>query len=645
MGMSFQLSPGVVTREFDLTTIVPQVATSAAAYVGSFQWGPVEQVKTISSEETLNDTFGIPTSGTYLHYFSAKNFLDYSSNLKLVRVVESTALNATVDGTGILVKNLSDWEDNHSGGTNSVGEFSGRYPGALGNNIRVEMVDGTSYSSVESTAIVSAGSGYTTVADNGVAVTFAAPAAGGTTATGTLVVVDDVVTGIIIAAGAAGSGYKTAPAVTIPDPIGGGLAATATSALWSQRGQFRSAPGTSDYVAGKNGTDDEMHIIVLDNTGIITGEAGTVLEKYAFVSKALDAKNDDGTSNYYVDVLRNLSDYIHWMDHVETDWGTSSVGGTDYSALTDVFKSTFTGGISGDEVGNTELMVGWALFANPENVDISLVISGPADATLQSYLIQNIAETRKDCVAVISPQMASVVRNPGSELDAVITERDVLTSSSYGVFDCNWKYQFDAYNNAFRWIPCNADVAGLMARTDVNYDPWFSPAGLSRGSIKNTVKLAWNPDKTARDEMYQKGINSIVTLAAEGTILFGDKTMLSKPSAFGHINVRRLFIVLEKAIAKASQYALFEFNDAFTRARFVQLVEPYLRDVQGRRGVTDFRVVCNETNNTAQVINSNGFVGDIYIQPNQSINYITLNFIATPAGVDFDEVQGQFGSF
>lgn len=641
MGMAFQLSPGVITREFDLTTIVPQVATSGAAYVGSFEWGPVNQVKTVYSEEYLVNLFGRPGSDTYKHFFSAKNFLDYSRNLKLVRVVEATAKNATSDGSGILVENDSDWMDNFSAGTNGVEEFAGRYPGALGNSIKIEVVDNKSYSAVVGVAITTSGSGYTTVADHGEIVTFSAPNSGITTE-GTLVVVDDVVTGVTITEN--GTGYRVPPTVTIPAPAGGGTAATATANLWAYRDQFLAAPGTSVDCASKGGLNDEMHIIVIDSTGDISGDANTILERHAFVSKASDVMFDNGTYAYYVNTLRDASNYIHWMDHIQADWGQASSGIT-FTQLDTPHSVTLSGGVDGNAVSNDELIPGWAMFSNPENVDISILISGPANRVLQDYLIQNIAESRKDCVAVISPEMDDVVRNAGSELEDILNLRDVLTSSSYGIFDCNWKYQFDSYNNVMRWIPCNPDVAGLMARTDESHDPWWSPAGYNRGSIKNTVKLAWNPSKTERDELYQVGCNPIVTFANEGTLLYGDKTMLTKPSAFDRINVRRLFIVLEKAIARASKYALFEFNDAFTRARFIQIVEPYLRDVQARRGVTDFKVICDETNNTGQVIDSNAFVGDIYIKPSRSINFISLNFVATATGASFEEVQGQFGDF
>ena len=640
--MAIQLSPGVVTREFDLTTIVPQVAISGGAIVGSFQWGPVEQMKTIISEEYLVNVFGEPDNSAYMHFMCAKNFLDYSRNLKVVRVVEDTAMNSTQDGSGILVKNEADWVDNHSAGSNDVGEFCGRYPGVLGNNIKVEMADGKSYSAVVSTTLTSAGTGYTTADDDGATVAFTDPETGTDVATGTLDVTADVVTGITISNN--GTGYRVPPTITMPTPTGGGELATATANLWDYREQFLTDPGTSDYVAGKLGADDEMHIIVVDATGAITGEAETILERHQFVSKATDTKNDDGTLAYYVNVLRDQSNYIHWMDHVESDWGQTAEGVT-FTSMDVPYSTTLSGAVDGNAVDNDELIAGWSVFLNPENVDIGILISCNADKVLMEHLIQNIAEVRKDCVAVCSPELADVVNNKTNEMQDIIDLRNILTSSSYGILDGNWKYQFDAYNNTFRWIPCNADVAGLMARTDETNDPWWSPAGFNRGQIKNVVKLAWNPNKTERDELYQKGVNSIVTFAGEGTLLYGDKTMLAKTSAFDRINVRRLFIVLEKAIAKAAKYALFEFNDTFTRARFIQMVEPYLRDVQGRRGITDFNVVCDETNNTPLVIDSNGFVGDIYIKPARSINFITLNFVATPTGVTFEEVQGNFGSF
>jgi phage tail sheath protein FI len=280
------------------------------------------------------------------------------------------------------------------------------------------------------------------------------------------------------------------------------------------------------------------------------------------------------------------------------------------------------------------------MFRNSEDIDISLIILGhPLSNALSNYIIDNVAEYRKDVVAFITPQLASV--NAYSAQD-IVDSAAALSASSYAVVDSGYKYQYDKYSDVYRWVPLNGDTAGLCARTDDIRDPWFSPAGYNRGSIKNTVKLALNPNRSERDLLYKNYINPVVTQPGQGTVLFGDKTFLGRPSAFDRINVRRLFIVLEKAIAIAAKSTLFEFNDEFTRAQFRNLVEPFLRDVQGRRGIFDFRVVCDETNNTPEVIDGNRFVGDIYIKPARSINFIQLNFVAVRTGVEFSEIVGQF---
>ena len=418
---------------------------------------------------------------------------------------------------------------------------------------------------------------------------------------------------------------------------------------WAYRTQFTTTPNTSTYVAskGNNNANDEMHIVVLDGNGLFTGTAGTVLEKYAFVSKASDAKDDSGNSNYYKNVIAQQSQYIHWVAHPATaNLGTGTAWGSTantvaFKTLTSNVTASFANGSDGT-VSTSQITTGWDLFKNAEAVDISLAVTGTGNSTIATYVISNIAESRKDCVAFISPTKASVVNNPGSEAAAAVTFRNALTSSSYAVIDSGYKYQYDKYADLYRWIPLNGDIAGLCVRTDTERDPWFSPGGLNRGVIKNVVKLAWNPTKTERDTLYSAGINPVVSFPGEGTVLFGDKTMLAKPSAFDRINVRRLFIVLEKAISRAARFSLFEFNDQFTRAQFVAIVEPFLRDVQGRRGITDFKVVCDTTNNTAQVIDSNQFIGDIYIKPARSINFIQLNFVAVRSGVSFNEVVGSF---
>ena len=410
---------------------------------------------------------------------------------------------------------------------------------------------------------------------------------------------------------------------------------------WSYASKFTSAPSTSTYTALAGGSYDEMHVIVIDEDGVVTGNAGSVLEVFPFVSKASDGKDDSGNSNYYVNVIASQSKYIRWMDHdaALTNAGTTASGKT-FANLSSNVTVSLSGGVDGT-VSTANVVSAYDYYDSAESVDISLVVSGPANQTLADSLI-SMAETRKDCLVFLSPEKADVVNNAGSEATDVVAYRDTLTSSSYAVLDGNWKYQYDKYNDVYRWVPCNGDVAGLCARTDQERDPWFSPGGLNRGILKNVIKLAWNPTKTNRDTLYVKGVNPVVSFQGEGTVLFGDKTMLSKPSAFDRINVRRLFIVLEKAIARAARFSLFEFNDQFTRAQFVNLVEPFLRDVQGRRGITDFRVVCDESNNTGEVIDRNEFVGDIYIKPARSINFIQLNFVAVRTGVSFDEVVGRF---
>lgn len=558
--MAFQLSPGVLVVEKDLTNVVPAVATSIGAFAGPFQWGPVLEPVTISSEVELVKTFGKPNTTNSASWFSAANFLSYSNNLKVVRVTDVTSKNAVSSGTAVTINNENDWEANFSNGEANVGPFAAKYPGTLGNSIKVSMCDNAS-----------------------------------------------------------------------------GLFST-----WQYADLFDEAPGTSDFAATAGASNDEVHIVVVDEDGVITGAPGTILEKFAGASKASNAKTSSGANNYYKTVLQG-SAYIWWTDHTTAtataNWGSQAVSGVAFGQLTSVVDISLTGGTHSNPSSHQS---GWDLFVNAELIDVNLLVTGDCSLTDAQYVIQNIADVRRDCVAFVSPLLSSVYNNVGSESADVLNDRNVTlnVNSSYGVMDSGWKYQYDKYNDLYRWVPLNGDIAGLCARTDTIADPWFSPAGLNRGQIKNVVKLAYSPDKTDRDELYKKGVNPVISTPGEGTYLFGDKTLLSKPSAFDRINVRRLFIVLEKAIALASKYQLFEFNDAFTRAQFRNLVEPFLRDVKGRRGIYDFKVVCDETNNTGEVIDRNEFVASIFIKPARSINFITLNFIATRTGVAFEEVAG-----
>lgn len=553
--MAFQLSPGVLVTEKDLTSVVPAVATTAGGFAGAFQWGPVLQVTTIDSENSLVERFGKPDDSNFTSFFTAANFLSYGNNLQVVRVVGAGAKNAAAGNTAPLIVNEDSYLATYAAGNSYFGSFVARYPGSRGNSLKVSMADGNSFTG------------------------------------------------------------------------------------WEYSGQFDGKPDTSPFASGFSGSNDEAHIIVIDEDGLFSGTAGTVLEKFSYVSKASDGKRPDGTSMYYKDVINQTSKYIYWGSHPSqgTNWGTTAQG-VSFANLTSNVTVSLGNGTIGTSVVDGNVQAGLALFANDEAVDVSLIPLGSVSAATASYAISSIAEVRRDCVVFASPLLTNVYGAVGQEATNVVSFRDSLPSSSYAVLDSGWKYQYDRYNDTYRWIPLNGDVAGSAVRTDFVADPWFSPAGFNRGQIKNVVKLAWSPSKADRDIIYKKGINPVVTFPGNGTVLYGDKTLLSKPSAFDRINVRRLFIVLEKAIATAAKFQLFEFNDGFTRAQFRNLVEPFLRDVQGRRGITDYKVVCDETNNTSGVIDRNEFVADIFVKPARAINFIQLNFVATRTGISFEEV-------
>jgi len=428
---------------------------------------------------------------------------------------------------------------------------------------------------------------------------------------------------------------------------------------WEFFNTFGSAPGQSAWQLnnGNTSASDELHVVVVDSGGLFTGTQGTILESYKGLSRSTDAQNLDGTVNYYKDVINKSSQYIWWATDRTTavsNAGVSLVNSTSTSPI----NSQFALGADGRDESNITLgCLGEAydMFASPEDVEISLVLQGKpiggstviSGQTIQNfqlanYIISNICEIRRDCVALISPDKSMTLNNIGNEATSLKNWRNSLVSSSYAVLDSGYKYMYDRYNDVYRWIPMNGDIGGLCARTDQTNDAWWSPAGFNRGNIKNAVKLAYNPKKIDRDLLYTNGINPVVSFPGQGIILYGDKTLQAKPSAFDRINVRRLFIVLEKAISTAAKYSMFEFNDAFTRSQFKNLVTPYLRTIKGRRGITDFVVICDETNNTGQVIDANQFVGDIYIKPARSINFIQLNFVAVGTGVQFSEVIGKF---
>lgn len=736
--MAFQLSPGVLVTETDLTNIVPAVATSSGAYAGVFAWGPVMDPTQITSENQLVQRFGKPGDSNAASWFTAANFLSYTNNLQVVRVDAVAARNAvaTQSGTvsGIQITNggssyAEDAEIEFSapdidGGIQATGTLTVEDV-QTGTVSQIQVVDvelisgGTNYTNPTITFSDPSGDGDAATgevvtdgsnqvieinvltpgsyeSDDTVTATITDPTGTDivinivTTTINTPVIVEGVITGVQITEN--GTGYTSAPSFTITSDTGSGFAATVsivTSGIkinnedhymtnyvngagvvgefaakypgtlgnsirvemadagsftgWAYAAEFDGAPGTSTYAAAGQGSSDEMHVIVIDEDGAWTGVRGSILEKFAFVSKASDAKQADGTNNFYKEVLNTNSKYIWWMDHptAGTNWG-SAAAGTTFANLTSAAGRSLSGGVNDYAPTDGNIQSGFALFANTERYDISLIPTGPVTAAVAKYVVEQVAEARRDCVAFVSPSNAQggVIQGASVVSDTISfrTGATFNVNSSYGVLDSGWKYQYDRYNDKYRWVPLNGDVAGLCARTDFTNDAWWSPGGLNRGQIKNVVKLNITPNQAERDELYKAGINPVVSFPGQGTVLFGDKTLLAKPSAFDRINVRRLFIVLEKAIATAAKFQLFEFNDGFTRAQFRSLVEPFLRDVQGRRGVTDFRVVCDETNNTGEVIDRNEFVADIYVKPARAINFITLNFLAARTGISFDEI-------
>ena len=616
--MGFQISPGVTVTERDLTTIIPAVATTNAGFAGYFQWGPADQRVIVTDVANLAALFGTPNDQNATYWFSAANFLGYGNNLQVVRVTTGTAGSSTALNSGQTAGQgyIPNSDTDTTTVSTSSGMFYAKYPGNLGNSLAIEICGADA-----------------------------------------------------------------------------GLTAFAT---WTYGSQFDSAPNTSYYassVLGLTNGDDEFHLIVLDRLGRFTGTPETVLERFQGLSIDPAAVLPDGTSNYFKTRINQSSKYIGVAGSVAPNQTFSSApfvaGGLSGSGLTTQISGLTFGGVGtwvynidagisnarygtgfpvgatrnpghassltasgifrlqlqggtgefGDTVRLFATGLGYDKFADPDQSDVSLLIGGPCTAGNVGSLVA-IANNRKDCVAFVSPVNNDATASEATKLSNAINFRNAVGNSSYTVIDSGYKYQFDAYNDVYRYIPLNGDIAGLCVRTDLSNDPWYSPAGFNRGIIRNAIRLAYNPGQTHRDTLYQNSINPVITMSGQGTLLYGDKTAQTKPSAFDRINVRRLFIVLEKAIATAAKYSLFEFNDAFTRSQFRSMVEPFLRDVQSRRGITDFLVKCDESNNTAEVIDGNRFVADIYIKPARSINFIQLNFIATKTGVSFTEVGG-----
>jgi hypothetical protein len=679
--MAFLVSPGIQVREFDLTTVVPAVATTEGAIAGAFSWGPIEERVLISNERELVQQFGEPTDSNFETFFTAASFLAYGNQLYVSRAIEDTATNATAN-VGVVANTLIRNDDHYESLTFSDTDllYVAKYPGARGNSLKISVCDSAdaysnnhtnsdSDTSVALKFVTGANTANLDITNN--VDGFSTANSEMNTIRGKLNVGDFLEIGNttigtqfirienIGAATRIGSSNTYTASIRLSERLaliydGSNFTMDTVKRRWGFFNLFDSAPGTSEYVAQRNNlgedTNDELHVVVIDEDGEITGEKRSVLERFSNLSRATDAKTLEGSTNYYKTVINNQSEWVWWANDRS---GAASATAVNVSSSTNedpLYLSFTQGGGEGDEstISVGALQSAADFFKDPEKVDISIIMQGKArggtNGTLfANYLIDNIAERRLDCVVTISPERADVVNNRIDPLNDVDAFRNTLRSSSYGIMDSGYKYMYDKYNDVFRHVPLNGDIAGLMVRTDNTREPWYSPAGFNRGEIKNIVRLAYNPDQEDRDVLYRSDINPVVKFKNQGNILFGDKTLLGKPSAFSRINVRRLFIVLEKAISTAAKFTLFELNDEFTRAQFVSMVEPFLRTVQGRRGITDFRVVCDETNNTPDIIDRNEFVGDIYIKPARSINFIRLNFVAVRTGVAFEEVVGRFG--
>lgn len=667
------VSPGILIQERDLSA--PQVAPSlqnVAAIVGPFLTGPVDTITTISSEQQLVDTFGKPTDVNYETWLVASSYLSYGGTLAVVRpsagsgssaVVNAVATSA-VTGSGIttfsvtapLIQNSIVYEGTYLDSVNSW-HFAARYAGSLGNSIGISVVDRgpdqilqlPSNFSGSFSAGSSVGSGSTV----GYVYSYNSTTKVLTVFNGT----GSFSTGLTVGAGATitavSDWYNSSSNLAIPN-ITKGDGTVIPGTPWSG---IAKRPGTSPFVNDRNGRNDELNIVVYDADGRVSGVPGTILEKYVGISKANDAKLPEGDLNYVANVLLNRSNYVYWGRNPQVSYSptnfalktTSNLGAGSTTTFDIIGNVTYSLTLGFDNQTPTvgEINTGYNLFNDVESVNIDYILTGSSQSTRSDHISKSsnsiaIAENRKDCITFISPWKGNVLSVSSSDTQTanVIDFFNQLASSSYAVFDSGIKYVYDRYNDKYRYIPCNGDVAGLVASAAINQQPWFSPAGYSRGQIKNAIKLAYNPNKAQRDLLYIARVNPITSFPGQGIVLFGDKTALSSPSAFDRINVRKLFLTLERTIQEAAKQQLFELNDEFTRNAFKGIVEPYLRDVQSKRGVYDFLVVCDQTNNPPEAIDRGEFRADIYLKPTRTINYIYLTFVATRTGVSFQEVVG-----
>jgi hypothetical protein len=640
--MASQVSPGIVIKERDLSNAVITGAQQiTAAFASTFQKGPIGEIVRISSQKQMIDVFGKPADANAEDWYVASEFLSYGGRLAVVRAATNVK-NASASGTGVLVRNDLDWES----GTGSSETFVARTAGSWGNSLKVVVVDrgndqiltlngefdsapapGTTLTFTSGTQVVVVSVNGTTLVVNSVG--------------GTLVASGDVLS-------EAGNNDADLTVISALDwyintqIFGTGLTL----------GAIAPRPRTSQFAADRGISNDELHVVVIDTTGAITGAANTIVERFTYLSKLSDGRNTEGAKTYYEEVLNEQSTFIYAGIALGADWGDDSVemANTAYSIFG--FQETnLFGGNDDYSYDNGEIGSAYDLFLDTEESTVDFVLMGgsmalDAETKAKASKVLSIASSRKDCIAFVSPHKGNQIGTGGALTTSqqkvnTINFFNGLASTSYGVFDSGYKYFYDRFNDKYRYIPCNGDIAGLCVATSSALDDWFSPAGVNRGSLRNAVKLAYNPNKADRDDLYQARINPIVSFPGSGVTLFGDKTALASPSAFDRINVRRLFLNIQKRAEGLAKQVLFEQNDETTRASFASALNSYMSEVQSRRGVTDFLVVCDDSNNTPDVIDRNEFVAEIYIKPTRSINYITVTLTATKTGVSFAEVVGR----
>ena len=661
--MASQVSPGVVLRERDLTnaTIVGDSALTAAI-VSSFQKGPIDQIVNIADQKSLISVFGTPKEANAEDWLVASEFLGYGGRLAVVRAAGASLANAA-NGGGTLIKNDAAWES----GVGNTKIFAARSAGTWGNGIKVVVVDrGADQIITLASAPSNPPSAGDAVAFNvsGVVKDAEVVAVNGLDYT---VVLDDPtvlisdsdnIEGTTINAGNAGADINVASVKDAYTNTSIGSTGLKLSAIGPR-------PGTSSFASDRGVGYDEVHVGVIDTTGDVSGAANTVLERFTFLSKISDAKSPEGGSLYYKDIINDQAQFIFSGAAVGSLFEPNSTGGgkawgvaSSTLASGDFFK--LSGGNETDLSGGTddyaytagEVTAGYDLFLDTEETEVDFVLMGgsmgtEADTKTKAQKAVAIAAARKDCIAFVSAFKGNQVGSGGSALTAsqqktkTLNFFNTITSTSYAVLDSGYKYMYDRFNDKYRYVACNGDVAGLCVNTSTTVADWISPAGLARGGVRNVVKLAYNPNKADRDELYQNRINPIVSFPGTGAVLFGDKTALASPSAFDRINVRRLFLNIESRVEALAKSVLFELNDEVTRTGFLSNINSYLNDIVAQQGITDFLVVCDSSNNTPAVIDRNEFVAELFIKPARSINYVTVTFTATRTGVSFSEVIGR----